>query len=65
MHSKSPAQVLIRWNLQKRVVCIPKSTKEHRVKENSEVEENKGHGSVILLLGRNFHIDWVEILALI
>ncbi|XP_071539662.1 uncharacterized oxidoreductase ZK1290.5-like isoform X3 [Panulirus ornatus] len=37
MHNKSPAQVLIRWNLQKRVVCIPKSTKEHRVKENSEV----------------------------
>ncbi|XP_068220737.1 uncharacterized oxidoreductase ZK1290.5-like isoform X3 [Palaemon carinicauda] len=36
-HSKSPAQILIRWNLQNRVVCIPKSTKNHRVKENSEV----------------------------
>lgn len=37
VHSRSPAQVLIRWNLQNRVVCIPKSTKEHRVKENSQV----------------------------
>ncbi|XP_042215853.1 uncharacterized oxidoreductase ZK1290.5-like isoform X1 [Homarus americanus] len=37
VHNKSPAQVLIRWNLQRRVVCIPKSTKEHRVKENAEV----------------------------
>lgn len=36
-HNKSPAQVLIRWNIQQKVVCIPKSTKEHRVKENSEV----------------------------
>ncbi|KAK4304390.1 hypothetical protein Pmani_023659 [Petrolisthes manimaculis] len=36
-HGKSPAQVLIRWNLQQGVVCIPKSTKEHRVKENAQV----------------------------
>ncbi|XP_027210642.1 uncharacterized oxidoreductase ZK1290.5 isoform X2 [Penaeus vannamei] len=36
-HNRSPAQVLIRWNLHNRVVCIPKSTREHRVKENSEI----------------------------
>ncbi|XP_066937525.1 uncharacterized oxidoreductase ZK1290.5-like isoform X8 [Macrobrachium rosenbergii] len=36
-HNRSPAQILIRWNLQNKVVCIPKSTKKHRVKENSEV----------------------------
>lgn len=36
-HGKTAAQVLIRWNLQHRVVCIPKSTKEERVFQNSDV----------------------------
>ncbi|CAL4086209.1 unnamed protein product, partial [Meganyctiphanes norvegica] len=36
-HSKSPAQILLRWNLQNKVICIPKSTKQHRVRENSEI----------------------------
>ncbi|CAG2180369.1 unnamed protein product, partial [Oppiella nova] len=33
-HSRSPAQVLIRWSIQNSVPTIPKSTKESRVKEN-------------------------------
>ena len=36
-HSKSPAQVLIRWSLQHGLVAIPKSTKEQRIRENSQV----------------------------
>lgn len=36
-HSKSIAQVIIRWDLQNGVVTIPKSTKEHRIIENSTV----------------------------
>ncbi|HEX4920410.1 MAG TPA: aldo/keto reductase [Candidatus Bathyarchaeia archaeon] len=36
-HSKSPAQVLIRWSLQHGLVAIPKSTREQRIRENSQV----------------------------
>ena len=36
-HFKSPAQVLIRWSLQHGLVAIPKSTKEQRIGENSQV----------------------------
>eukprot|EP00761_Pharyngomonas_kirbyi_P010881 gb/GECH01010904.1/.p1 GENE.gb/GECH01010904.1/~~gb/GECH01010904.1/.p1 ORF type:complete len:307 (+),score=97.34 gb/GECH01010904.1/:1-921(+) len=33
-HGKTPAQVLLRWNLQHHVIVIPKSIKEHRIQEN-------------------------------
>ena len=36
-HQKTPAQVLIRWDLQHHVVTIPKSVHDHRIKENAEV----------------------------
>jgi methylglyoxal/glyoxal reductase len=36
-HSKTSAQVLIRWGMQHDLVTIPKSVKEERIKENSEV----------------------------
>ncbi|MEH7109310.1 aldo/keto reductase [Bacillus sp. JJ1764] len=36
-YNKSIAQVIIRWDLQNGVVTIPKSTKEHRIVENSDV----------------------------
>ncbi|GGG17462.1 aldo/keto reductase [Paenibacillus abyssi] len=36
-YGKSPAQVVLRWNLQKHVVTIPKSTTPSRIKENSEI----------------------------
>jgi len=36
-HGKSIAQVIIRWDLQNGVITIPKSTKEHRIIENSSV----------------------------
>jgi len=31
---KTPAQILIRWSLQKDLVCIPKSTKPDRIRQN-------------------------------
>ncbi|HVO31127.1 MAG TPA: aldo/keto reductase [bacterium] len=34
---RSPAQVLIRWSLQKGFVVIPKSTREERIRENAAV----------------------------
>lgn len=36
-YSKSVAQVILRWDLQNGVVTIPKSTKEHRIVENSSI----------------------------
>jgi diketogulonate reductase-like aldo/keto reductase len=36
-YSRTPAQILIRWALQKEVVVIPKSSRKERIKENSEV----------------------------
>ncbi|KPD09413.1 glyoxal reductase [Aneurinibacillus migulanus] len=36
-YDKSIAQVILRWDLQNGVVTIPKSTKEHRIIENSMV----------------------------
>ncbi|MBT2723943.1 aldo/keto reductase [Bacillus sp. ISL-46] len=36
-YKKTVAQIILRWDLQNGVVTIPKSTKEHRVIENSQV----------------------------
>lgn len=36
-YGKTPAQILVRWSLQKGFVTIPKSVKEHRIDENANV----------------------------
>ncbi|UED83927.1 aldo/keto reductase [Streptomyces profundus] len=36
-YGKTPAQVLLRWHLEHGLSAIPKSVKEHRVKENFDV----------------------------
>ncbi|MGD7055085.1 aldo/keto reductase [Sutcliffiella horikoshii] len=36
-HNKSVAQIILRWDLQNGVVTIPKSVKEHRIKENGDI----------------------------
>jgi diketogulonate reductase-like aldo/keto reductase len=36
-HGKTPAQVMLRWHLQKGRSVIPKSTKPHRIAENFDV----------------------------
>jgi diketogulonate reductase-like aldo/keto reductase len=36
-HGRTPAQVIIRWHLQHGVVVIPKSTKEERIRSNTQV----------------------------
>jgi len=36
-HKKTPAQIILRWDLQNGVVTIPKSVKEHRIIENADI----------------------------
>jgi diketogulonate reductase-like aldo/keto reductase len=36
-YRKSPAQILIRWCLQKEIIVIPKSIHKNRIAENSQV----------------------------
>lgn len=36
-HGKTPAQVILRWDLDHGVVTIPKSIHEHRIKENTDI----------------------------
>jgi diketogulonate reductase-like aldo/keto reductase len=36
-HGKSPAQVVLRWNIQKGIVTIPKSSHEERLAENIDI----------------------------
>jgi diketogulonate reductase-like aldo/keto reductase len=36
-HGKSPAQIVLRWDIQNGVVTIPKSVNEKRIRENADV----------------------------
>jgi diketogulonate reductase-like aldo/keto reductase len=36
-HGKSPAQIVLRWDIQNGVVTIPKSTNEQRIRENAAI----------------------------
>lgn len=36
-YDKSAAQIILRWDLQNGVITIPKSTKEHRMRENAAI----------------------------
>lgn len=36
-HKKTPAQVVLQWDLQKEIVTIPKSIKPKRIRENADV----------------------------
>lgn len=36
-YGKTPAQIVLRWDLQNGVVTIPKSVTEHRIRENADI----------------------------
>ena len=36
-YGKTTAQVILRWDIQNGVIVIPKSVKEHRIRENADI----------------------------
>ena len=63
-HGISPAQVILRWNLQKGVVVIPGSSNPEHIRENTELfdfeltKDESGSGSNAL--DRNEKHDWFK-----
>jgi len=60
-YKKTPAQVLIRWNLQHEVVVIPKCSTVERLKENMDVfnfEISSQHMKELDSLNENWHSSW-------
>lgn len=60
-HGKSPAQVILRWNLQKGVVVIPGSSNPDHIRENTELfdfELTDDEMARINALDRNEKHDW-------
>lgn len=56
-YSKSPAQVLIRWSLQKGYIVIPKSANKGRIEQNADVFDfdlADGDMNVLDSLNENF-----------
>jgi len=71
-YNKSVGQVLLRWNVQRGVVVIPKSTHVERIKENIDIfdfELNEEEMKQISLLdmgysgsrAKHFELDFVRI----
>ncbi len=67
-HEKSPAQVLIRWGIQRNTIVIPKSVHPQRIKENIEVfdfELSKAEMDALHALERNLRFvdpyEWGKI----
>ncbi len=60
-YSKSTSQILIRWCLQKGVICIPKSSQKKHIKENAEIFDFEISDEDILRLddlNEDYHSTW-------
>ncbi|KAJ0011642.1 hypothetical protein NQD34_012617 [Periophthalmus magnuspinnatus] len=60
-HRRTPAQICIRWSLQKGVVTIPKSTKTERIRENCQVFDFNLDKTDMNTLGKMHdgrHVTW-------
>ena len=62
-HGKSPAQVIIRWELQQGFIVIPKSIHEERMRENRDVydfELDADEMEAIAILDEERHSIWYD-----
>ena len=60
-YSRTPAQVMIRWSLQHGLVVIPKSIREERIRENSQVfdfEISAHNMNKLDSLSEDLRTDW-------
>ncbi|KAL7417420.1 Aldo/keto reductase [Mrakia frigida] len=60
-HSVTPAQVLLRWSLQKGFICIPKSVSQSRIKSNTDLygfELNESEVQELDALDEYLITDW-------
>jgi diketogulonate reductase-like aldo/keto reductase len=60
-YNKSTSQMLIRWCLQKGVICIPKSSQKKHIKENADVFDfiiSKEDMSELDNLNMNYRSTW-------
>jgi diketogulonate reductase-like aldo/keto reductase len=60
-YGKTPAQVMLRWCIQKDTVILPKTTHEARLKENMEVfdfELDADDMKKLIKLDSNYRICW-------
>lgn len=60
-YGKTPAQVLLRWSLQRGFIAIPKSARPARIRENAEVFDFALQGSDVRALDgleKGLHFDW-------
>jgi methylglyoxal/glyoxal reductase len=61
LHSKTTAQVMIRWSLQHGLVTIPKSVREERIRENSNVFDfnlDQNDMRALDTLNENLRTNW-------
>jgi len=60
-YQKTPAQILIRWNLQHEVVVIPKSSRPERIEENAAVFDftiSPEDMESLNQLDQNYRVSW-------
>jgi diketogulonate reductase-like aldo/keto reductase len=60
-YQKTPAQILIRWNLQQEVVVIPKSSRPERIEENAAVFDftiSLEDMELLNQLDQNYRVSW-------
>src|SRR5689334_24528033 len=46
VHSKTPAQVVLRWHLQNNTIVIPKSVTPSRIEDRKSTRLNSSHSSI-------------------
>lgn len=60
-HSKTPAQIMLRWALQHKVIVIPKSSNNNRIEENADIFDFNLDDEDMQILDSsnyNFRVAW-------